>query len=125
MYNVYITFSTMKIIIYHNPRCRKSRAGLEWVKNYTSDIEIVDYIGNGISPAVLKKLAQQLNLKITDLVRTQEDIYKKQLKGKNFSDEEWLQIISENPKLIKRPIVVKGNKAVIGENEDICRSFFE
>ncbi len=115
----------MRTTVYHNPRCRKSRAGLEWVKTQTSDIEIVDYIGNGISPTVLKKLTQQLNLKITDLIRTQEDIYKKQLKGKNFSDEEWLQIISENPKLLKRPIVVKGNKAVIGENEEICKSLFE
>lgn len=108
----------MKAIIYHNPRCRKNRAGLELAMEKFKDIEIVEYLKTGISPQTLKKLSQQLNIKVTDMLRTQEEYYKKELKGKNFSDEKWLKIISENPKLLKRPIVVKGVKAVIAESID-------
>ena len=48
------------------------------------------------------------------MVRTQEEIYKKEFKGKNFTDDEWVKIMIDNPKLINRPIVVKENKAVWG-----------
>lgn len=114
----------MKISVYHNPRCRKSRAGLDLVKTKTDDIEIIDYLNAGISAAEIKKIAQQLNMSITDMVRTQEDYYKKELKGKKFSNEEWAQIISENPKLLKRPIVVKGNKAAVVESADDLETLF-
>jgi len=48
-------------------------------------------------------------------VRTQEEYFRKELKGKKFTDDEWVKIMIENPKLIQRPIVVKGPKAVIGD----------
>jgi len=114
----------MKVSVYHNPRCRKSRAGLDLIKIKTDEIEIVDYLNTGISATGIKKLAQQLNMSITDMIRTQEDFYKKELKGKNFSEAEWLQIISENLKLLKRPIVVKGNKAAIVETVDDLERLF-
>jgi arsenate reductase-like glutaredoxin family protein len=63
-------------------------------------------------------------MKVHDIIRTQEDVYKKELKGKNFTDQEWIKIISSNLKLLKRPIIVKGNKAVIGETEDAVASLF-
>lgn len=114
----------MKISVYHNPRCRKSRAGLDLVKKKTDEIDIIDYLNTGISAGCIKKLVQQLNIPIIDIVRTQEDYFKKELKGKNFSNEEWAQIISENPKLLKRPIVVKGNKAAIVESVDDLERLF-
>ena len=114
----------MKISVYHNPRCRKSRAGLDLVKSKTDEIDIIDYLNTGISAGSIKKLVQQLNIPIIDIVRTQEDYFKKELKGKNFSNEEWAQIISENPKLLKRPIVVKGNKAAIVESVDDLERLF-
>ena len=115
----------MRTFVYHNSRCRKSRAGLDLVKSKTDDIEIIEYLNAGISAACIKKLSQQLNVNITDMVRTQEDYYKKELKGKSFSSEEWAQIISENPKLLKRPIVVKGNKAAIVESADDLEKLFQ
>ena len=94
------------------------------MKTKSDQIEIIDYLSTGISAACIKKLSQQLNVPIIDIVRTQEDYYKKELKGKNFSGEEWAQIISENPKLLKRPIVVKGNKAAIVESVDDLERLF-
>ncbi|MFP4471423.1 MAG: arsenate reductase (glutaredoxin) [Bacteroidales bacterium] len=101
--------------IYHNPRCKKSRAGLEFLKEKGIDPEIVNYIKDGIGEEELKDLLIKLNKEPLEMIRTQEDLYKKQLKGKHFNRDEWIRIMSENPKLIRRPIVVKGYKAVVGD----------
>lgn len=101
--------------IYHNPRCKKSRAGLQFIKDKTSDFEIVEYLKNPINESELKELLMKLNKKPLEMIRTQEAIYKSDFKGKNFTDDEWVKIMIENPKLIKRPIVVKNNKAVWGD----------
>lgn len=100
--------------IYHNPRCSKSRETLALIKEKHPKVEIVDYLKNPPTAADMKQLLQKLNMKAADLLRKNEEIYKKQFKGKNFGEEEWIQIMIENPKLIERPIVVKGNKAVLG-----------
>lgn len=112
------------ITIYHNPRCRKSRAGLEHLKTKTQDFEIVDYIKNPISYDTIKYLLMKLNKKPQDMIRTQEAVYKQNFKGKNFTEEEWIKIMEENPKLIKRPIVVRGNKAVLGDPAEDIDSLF-
>ena len=114
----------MSIKILHNTRCKKSRAGLLFLQKETSDFEIIEYLKTGLSISELKKIMQQLNVKVEDIIRTQEDIYKKELKGKNFTENEWLKIISDNLKLLKRPIIVKGNKAIFGESEKIVKSIF-
>ncbi len=101
--------------IYHNPRCKKSRAGLEYLKSKTNDFKIIEYLKNPIGEKELTKLLMKLNKKPHDMVRTQEAIYKQSFKGKNFTDDEWVKIMVENPKLIKRPIVERGNKAVWGD----------
>jgi len=100
--------------IYHNPRCSKSRAGLAHVKSKTDKIEVVEYLKEPFTADIFKKLLMKLNKKPIEMVRTQEAIYKSDYKGKNFTDDEWVKIMIENPKLINRPIVVKGNKAVWG-----------
>ena len=101
--------------VYHNPRCKKSRAGLQFVKDRTEDFQIVEYLKTPLTEDDLKLVFMQLNKRPQEMVRTQEAIYKSDFKGKNFTDEEWIKIIVENPKLLKRPIVVKGNKAVWGD----------
>jgi arsenate reductase len=101
--------------IYHNPRCKKSRAGLQYVQKRTNDFEVVEYLKNPISEELFKNLLMKLNLRPAEMIRTQEAIYKSDFKGKNFTDDEWVTIMTENPKLIKRPIVVRGNKAVWGD----------
>ncbi len=112
------------VTIYHNPRCKKSRAGLQYLQTKTDDIQIVEYLKNPLSEEELKKLLVLLNKKPQEMIRTQEAVYKQNFKGKNFTDDEWVKIMVENPKLIKRPIVVKGNKAVWGDPaEEIDKLF--
>jgi arsenate reductase (glutaredoxin) len=110
------------IRIYHNPRCRKSRAGLEYLQGKTSEFKTVNYIKKGISEDEIREILAKMDTTPVNLVRTQEDHYKKQLKGKEISNDEWISILAENPRLIKRPIIVTESRAVLGqppENIDI------
>ena len=110
--------------IYHNPKCKKSRCGLDYLKNKTDKIEIIDYLKQGLSLKEMTEIIARLNIKPIELVRTQEELYKKELKNRQFTDEEWVRIIIENPKLLRRPIIINKMKAVIGDPaEDIDRLF--
>jgi arsenate reductase (glutaredoxin) len=100
--------------IYHNPRCTKSRETLERIKLNGADIKIVEYLKEGINEDSLKLILMKLNIKPIELIRKGETIYKEKLKGLNLTDDEWIKVMVENPILIERPIVVKGNKAIIG-----------
>ena len=112
------------IKIYHNPRCRKSRAGLAYLETKKVDFEIIDYIKNPISEAELANLLMKLNKSPQDIIRTQENIYKSDFKGKNFANEEWIKIMVEHPKLIQRPIIVKNYKAVLGQPPEEIDNLF-
>ncbi|MCK5079167.1 MAG: arsenate reductase (glutaredoxin) [Bacteroidales bacterium] len=101
--------------IYHNPRCKKSRAGLQYLQEKGIEPEVIEYLKNPLSEADVKDLLVRLHKKPTEIIRTQEAIYKSDFKGKNFTDDEWVKILLEYPKLIQRPIVVKGPKAVLGD----------
>jgi len=103
------------IKIYHNPRCKKSRAGLQYLKEKGIEPEVIEYLKTPLGEADVKDLLVRLHKKPTEIIRTQESIYKSDFKGKNFTDDEWVKILLEYPKLIQRPIVVKGPKAVIGD----------
>jgi len=102
--------------IYHNSRCSKSRAGLQYLESKTSDIEIIPYLTEETAFTIesFTEILKKMNKKAFDLVRTHEDLYKIEYKGKEFSNEEWIKILVENPRLIHRPIIVKGEKAILG-----------
>lgn len=102
------------IQIWHNPRCSKSRASMEVVENSKQDFNIKKYLDEDISCDEIKDILVKLNMSARELMRTGEDIYK-ELDVKNIYDEdELIEIMSKNPKLIERPIIIKGDKAVIG-----------
>lgn len=101
--------------IYHNPRCKKSRAGLQYLQNKGVPYRVVEYLKEPFSKDELNKLLQQLNAAPEEVVRKQEDLFRKELKGKQFSREEWIDILVENPKLLQRPIILKGHKAVVAD----------
>ncbi len=105
----------LMITIYHNPRCKKSRAGLEHLKSKGVEYKVREYLNEPLSTAELSNLLMKLNMKPFGLIRTQEDIFKKKFKAKNFTDEEWIEIMVEHPKLIQRPIIEKQYKAILGQ----------
>ncbi|RIV69064.1 arsenate reductase (glutaredoxin) [Flagellimonas aequoris] len=102
------------IKIYHNPRCGKSREGLQILENSGKDFEIIKYLEDVPTKEELKTLLGYLGIAPIDLVRQNETIWKEKFKGKKLSDDDILEAMAKNPKLIERPIVVVGKKAVIG-----------
>lgn len=102
------------IKIYHNNRCSKSRCGIEILENSGKEFEVVKYLENTPDEGELKEIISLLNISPIQLVRKNEQIWKDEFKGKELSDAEVIKAMIDNPKLIERPIVINGNKAVIG-----------
>ena len=102
------------ITVYHNPRCKKSREGLELVKNSGKDYQVREYLKQPLSEEELTNILEKLNFYPMQLIRSNEKIWKENYKNKDLSDKELISVMVENPKLIERPIVEKSNTAVVG-----------
>ena len=102
------------LTIYHNPRCAKSRQTLQIIQEAGKEVEIREYLKEIPTLDELKDVLSKLNLPVDYLIRKNEQIFKSEFKGKEFSEDEWIQILVDNPKLIERPIVIKDNQAVLG-----------
>ncbi|UTW64945.1 arsenate reductase (glutaredoxin) [bacterium SCSIO 12643] len=104
----------MSYKIYHNPRCSKSRQTLQILRDNGIEPNIIEYLKESPTTEELSEVLSSLNMKAEEIIRKGEAIFKENFKGKEFSNEEWIQILVENPKLIERPIVIKNKKAVLG-----------
>ena len=102
-----------EIIIYHNGRCSKSRGALEILQELGVLHEVRLYLTDPLNKTELKALLKKLGMKASELVRRSEELYKTEYKGKDLAEKEWLAILAENPVLIERPIVTKGDRAVV------------
>ncbi|WP_373058741.1 arsenate reductase (glutaredoxin) [Zunongwangia sp. H14] len=102
------------ITIYHNTRCRKSREGLEMVKNSGQDYRVREYLKVPLTEEEISALIEKLNISPIQLVRKNEKIWKENYKDKDLSDRELIAIMAKNPRLIQRPVVENQEKAVIG-----------
>tara|TARA_B110000211_G_C13986123_1_gene511778 strand:+ start:86 stop:424 length:339 start_codon:yes stop_codon:yes gene_type:complete len=100
--------------IYHNPRCTKSRETLKIITDAGADVEIVEYLKDIPTEKELSALVSKLGIPVTALLRKGEAIFKEQYKGQTLTDSEWITAMVKYPKLIERPIVVKGDKAILG-----------
>ena len=100
--------------LYHNPRCRKSRQALHLLEEEGETIEIIRYLENPPTHQELKQILELLGIKPIELVRTQETEWKENYKSKELTDDQIIDAMVENPKLIERPIAIKGVHAVIG-----------
>ena len=100
-------------IIYHNNRCRKSREAVSLLEKNKIDFEVIEYLKTPISENQLRKILSYLDINALELIRTNESDWKTKFKGKQMTDDELIKAMIEYPKLMERPIVVKGNRAVI------------
>ena len=104
-----------KVLIYHNPRWGKSRESVQILNDSNVEYEIVDYLNNPPSVDELQSLAIKMGVKARDFIRIREAVFKELNLQLHLDDEQFIyQKMSENPKLIERPIVVKGERAVLG-----------
>ena len=95
------------MIIYHNPSCSKSRCALAYLKDKNTPFEVRTYLTEPFSKEEFLALLSKLNVPVLDIVR------KNELAFKDLSEDEIIDILLENPKLIERPIVEWGANAVV------------
>ena len=104
-----------KVLIYHNPRWGKSRESVQILNDLNVEYEIVDYLNNPPSENELQSLADKMGMNARDFIRIKEAVFKELNLQPHLEDDAFMfQKMSENPKLIERPIVVKGERAVLG-----------
>src|SRR5690606_37973552 len=102
------------MIIYHNPRCSTSRNALKLLKEKGCDVQIRNYLEQPPTQKELRELLKMLGLKAIDVVRKKEPLYQQKYRDREVSEAEWLKILSSDPILIERPIVIMDGKAVLG-----------
>ncbi|MDO6596865.1 arsenate reductase (glutaredoxin) [Oceanihabitans sp. 2_MG-2023] len=107
------------ITIYHNNRCSKSRSGLEILKNSGKEFKIINYLETFPDKEEIIRIIKLLNIEPIDLVRKNEVIWKENYKNKILTGSQVIDAMVKHPKLIERPIVIKGNKAVIGRPPEL------
>ena len=102
------------IKIYHNPRCSKSREGLKILENSGKEFQVIKYLEEIPTENELKEMIQLLGIEPKQLLRKGEPIWKEKFKGKTLSDDQVIAAMVAYPKLLERPVVISGKKAVIG-----------
>ena len=102
------------VVIYHNARCSKSRSACDIVAALGVEAEVIEYLETPPGKEELRELLDKLDMQPGELVRHGEAVYKENYAGKTLSEEQWLDALVAHPILIERPIVVRGDRAVVG-----------
>ena len=103
-----------KIVIYQKPTCSKCRAALALLRDSGHEFDTIDYYESPLSEESLRELIDKLGIPVRDVLRGDEPLARDlKLAQRQFSDEELIRIMVENPDLIQRPIVVRGDEAVL------------
>ncbi len=101
------------ITIYYNPRCSKCRDAAALVTEHGYETELIKYLDTPPGREELRDLLNKLGMKPLQLIRTGEAIFKEKFAGRDLSDDEWLDAMATYPVLMERPLVVRGNRAVV------------
>jgi arsenate reductase len=109
--------------ILHNPRCGKSRNCLTFYTEKNISFQIINYLDHPLSEEFLGNLVKKLNINPIDLVRQKETIWKENYKNKSLSDQQIINTLVKHPILIERPIVIKGDEAIIGREIEKLKTF--
>jgi arsenate reductase len=103
----------LKYKLLHNPRCRKSREGLEFLKGKKIEFETILYLADQLNEKQIEEIIDKSELNPIDLIRKQEKVWKELFKNKLLSKNQIIQAIFEHPKLMQRPVFISENKAII------------
>ncbi|GAA3952550.1 arsenate reductase (glutaredoxin) [Allohahella marinimesophila] len=114
------------LTLYHNPRCSKSRQALSLLEERSLDVQVVRYIDEPLTPTQLKALIDRLGCTPRDLLRKGEAEYKELgLDSLDISDDVLIEAMSSHPRLMERPILDNGEKAVVGRPPEMVLALVE
>lgn len=111
--------------ILHNARCSKSRNCYQILEEKGENFEVRDYIKDPLTKEEIKDLLKKLNMPAEAVVRKTEEIYKENFRGKELSEDEWIDALVAYPRLLQRPIVIMGDKAYVGRDEESIEKIME
>jgi arsenate reductase len=103
-----------QILVWHKTTCSKSCEVMSLLKEHKVKPDVFLYVETPPTEEEIKAVLKKLGIKAEELIRKKEKIYKEKFDGKKMTEEKWIKAMVKFPILIERPIVIKGNKAVIG-----------
>jgi arsenate reductase len=113
------------IKVYHNPRCSKSRCAIEHLNQKGETFEVIEYLSKPLTAIDLREILHMLDIHPLELIRKGEEDFKTHFRGKELSDDEWIDAMVRFPKLIERPIVVRDQRAVVARPTERINTLFE
>jgi arsenate reductase len=111
--------------IFHNPRCKKSREALDFLKIKSVEHEVILYLKNNLSKEKIKNLVNQLKIHPENLIRTQEKVWRENFKNKVLNIDQCYEILTNHPILLERPIVTFSNIGIIAKPIDKLANFIK
>ncbi len=111
------------ITILHNNRCGKSRAAVQLLESKGIDFETRLYLDSPLSEVEIEEVLRKLELSADDLIRKNEELWKEKFSSVSYSQQELISILLDYPKLLQRPIVIRGNKAIIARDLEKLEQF--
>lgn len=114
-----------EITIYHNPKCSKSRAALAILQERGIEPNVIEYLETPPSAEELRAIIAKLGIAPADLVRKGEHVYKELYAGKTLSETQWIEAMVAHPILLERPIVVRGERAVVGRPPESMKQLLD
>ncbi len=113
------------ITIWHNPKCSKSREGLELLQESGSNFKTLKYLDSPITTSQIQELLKQLGISARALMRTKEEVYKELDLAHESDESKLIEAMVQYPRLIERPIVISGNRAIIGRPSSLIVEFLK
>lgn len=113
------------IKVLHNHNCSKSNAILEYLDENGVAFQVIDIVNEPLTKVELKTILKKLNTSVHNIIRKNEQVYKEKYDGKVLTDDQWLDVLAENPSLVQRPILIKGSVAMIGRPLENVKFFIE
>ncbi|HXC04951.1 MAG TPA: arsenate reductase (glutaredoxin) [Bacteroidia bacterium] len=112
------------LTIYHNNRCSKSRDAMCILDEIKMKADVIEYLINPPTEDEIKDILKKLGMKASEIIRKGETVYKEKFADKKMSEDQWIKALIKYPILMERPIVVRGNKAVIARPAEKLRELF-
>jgi arsenate reductase len=114
-----------EIQIWHNTRCSKSREACAILNTGMHKVTIFEYLKEPLTIEIIENLLSKLNMNPEEIIRKKEPVFIEKFNNNKYTNKQWLNILMQNPVLIERPIVIKGDEAVIARPIEKMNEFLD
>ena len=108
--------STAEIQLYYNPECSKAKKAIAYARSMVSRVNTIDIQKTRGTGTIWRSILSKLDKSPKELLDKSKPYYQENIRGRDFEDREWLYLLMNNPDLVRSPIAIRGNKAIILDN---------